>query len=352
VKIKLILFILTIVSVASVSLLGLYVFFLSPLISPLSIFMPKPSSFYPRLEAKVNPPQINNLDNESLLVSLKNIPHYLAYNFGSGKIYAAKGVNDHVSPASLTKLMTVQVALDLISPDQLVTASSISVNKEPTILGLKAGEQLAASDLIRASIATSANDAAATLAQGVSHIFQISLDDFISLMNHKAKLLQMTNTQFANPEGYDDENQFSTLADLSKLANNVIANYPKIITSAASNNEDIQKTPIHDHYYLPNWNTLLDIYPGVNGLKIAYTEKAGHSGIVTAKREGQLIVAILTGADSILERDLGVAALLDAGFLAENIAPVNIIKRDLQPRYQEWADLSAKIRKAKDQTNK
>jgi D-alanyl-D-alanine carboxypeptidase len=320
----------------------LLLFFFSPdLLSPKSSHLLKLNL---RLQEKISKPQGLDYSDSEILSSLDNIPRYLVYNSKTGKVYAAKNQQESFSPASFTKLLTTQVALDLVGPEQYITATPKSVDKVPTVLGISPGEQLKVADLVRACIATSANDAAETLARGTSSIYGLSPNDFINLMNKKAERLNMKNSRFANPDGLDDQNQYSTLEDIVKLVHNAQQNYPEIVKSAISDNQDIEKTEVHNHYYLPNWNGLLNVYPGVTGLKIAYTEKAGYSTIVTADREGVSIVAILSGADSLIERDQAAAILLDYAFTKENIVPAKVTVSKIKKRYKQWADLATKIR--------
>jgi len=319
----------------------LYFFFSPELLSPNSSRLPGLTS---KIQQKIS--KAPGLDYQDIEIppSINGIPRFLVYNQETGKVYAAKNQQELFSPASFTKLLTTQVALDLISPDQYLTATLESVNKVPTILGMKSGEQLQVKDLVRASIATSANDAAETLAQGTSSLYGLTSSEFINLMNKKAQNLGMANSRFTNPDGLDDQDQYSTLEDIQKLIHNVQQNYPRILENAVSDNQDIEKTQFHNHYYLPNWNGLLGVYPGVTGLKIAYTEKAGYSTIVTAKREGVSMVAIVSGADSFIERDMAAAALLDHAFTKENIVPAKITSSKIKARYQVWANLAAKIK--------
>jgi D-alanyl-D-alanine carboxypeptidase len=319
----------------------LYFFFPPDLVNPKS---QSQLNLAPKIAQKISKSKVLDYQSAETLPSLNNIPRYLSYNSKNQKVYSAKNQEESFSPASFTKLLTAQVALDLVDPEQYLTTTAESVNKIPTILGLSPGEQLKTKDLVRASIATSANDAAETLARGISSLYGLPSSEFISLMNQKAKKLDMTNSLFINPDGLDDQNQYSTLEDISKLIHNVQQNYPKIIESAASDNQDIEKQEFHNHYYLPNWNGLLNVYPGTTGLKIAYTENAGYSTIVTAEREGVSVVVILSGASSYIERDLAAAALLDHAFAKENIVPANITKSKIKKRYQQWADLATKIR--------
>lgn len=296
-----------------------------------------------KISQKIAPPIYLDASKAKTISSLENIPRYLVYNNSTNKVYYAKGVNVRLSPASFTKLLSAQVALDLVPKEYLITATKESIDKVPTILGLKEGEKISVADLLRGAIATSANDAAQTLADGAAKAVGINPSEFIYYMNAKATLLGLKNSHFANPDGLDDQNQYSTLLDISKLVNNVQKNYPEILEAAKSDNQDIQKTADHGYYYLPNWNGLLGVYPGITGLKIAYTEEAGYSTIVTATREGYSMVAIVSGADSYLERDLAAADLLDAGFLAEGLAPIRINKNNLNIHYKEWGDLARKI---------
>ena len=296
-----------------------------------------------KISQRVSPPPVLDISKVKTVSSLENIPRYLVYNSDSNRVYYAKGADIRLSPASFTKLLSTQIALDLVPKEYMITATKQSIDKVPTILGLKEGEIISVSDLLRGAIATSANDAAQTLADGAAKAVGISPVEFIYYMNAKAQLLGLKNSHFSNPDGLDEQNQYSTLLDIAKLVNNVQKNYPEIMEAAQSDNEDIQKTADHGFYYLPNWNGLLGVYPGVTGLKIAYTEEAGYSTIVSAKREGYSMVAIVSGADSYLERDLAAADLLDAGFLAVGLEPIKVNKNQLNIHYKEWGDLARKI---------
>lgn len=278
------------------------------------------------------------------LTPLEKVPRYIVYNKDTGLVYYSKGVDLRMSPASFTKLLSTQVAIDLIPLDTLITINAKSIDKVPTVLGLKTGEILSASDLLRGAIATSANDSAQALADGAAEKAGIYPSEFIYYMNKKATLLGMSHSHFSNPDGLDEQNQYSTLIDVSKLVNNVQKNYPDILAAGKSDNQDIELASEHNRYYLPNWNGLLGVYPGVDGLKIAYTEEAGYSSIVTATRDGMNIVAIVSGTDSYLERDRAAADLLDAAFLIKGLPPIRVSTLMLNKHYQVWGDLARKIR--------
>ncbi len=314
----------------------------APLLSPFAGLVDDHSSLVNKKNAS---PLILDFSTVRELPVLETVPRYLVYNSDSNQVYYAKNASEYFSPASFTKLLSTQVALDLIGPGASITATTNSVDKVPTILGLKAGEILSVQDLLRGAIATSANDAAQTLADGAAIANNLSPDDFIYLMNRKASFLGMKKSHFANPDGLDDQKQYSNLEDIAILVNNVQKNYPEVLIAAASDRQDIATSSAHGRYYLPNWNGLLGVYPGVTGLKIAYTEGAGYSTIVTFKEDNLSFVAIVSGTESYLERDMAAASLLDAALIAEKHSPKNISKTRINLRYKQWGDLARQIKK-------
>lgn len=293
----------------------------------------------PLLKARIVSPLTLSSVADKTLTSLDSIPRYLSFEPNTGQVFAARNATTSFSPASFTKLLSAQVALDLVPLPQNLRVFREATLKEPTILGIKMGEQFTLAELLRASIATSANDAATNIGLASIALYGQTGDQFLVAMNQKAQLLGMTSSNFASFDGLDMPNQQTTMVDLVKLVRNTISLYPEIISATASDRQDIEKNQFHSRYYISNWNGLLKIYPGVYGLKIAYTGQAGYGTIVVSKREGKQVVAIVSGADSIPERDLAAAALLDAGFIAQGVSPARITRDKLRPRYQEWTDL-------------
>lgn len=296
------------------------------------------------LEPKISTDFSLDFSRSKTLESLSVVPRYLVYNAKTGRVYYSQNSDQIFHLASFTKLMTAQVALDLAPLDTPVEVSELATNKIPTILGIKKAEKFTISELLRGAIATSANDAAQALADGAAAFVSRTPSDFIAYMNYKTKLLGLKNTRFANPDGLDDETQYSTLNDIVLIIHNLRQNYPAVIKAGNSDMEDIVANEYHGHYYLPNWNGLLGVYPGVNGLKIAYTEGAGYSSIVTFSQDNLELVAIVSGTSSYLERDLAAANLLDATLITEKISPKNITKTQLNLHYKVWGDLARQIR--------
>ena len=333
-------------SIITLAILSGYLFYYRPNLSLLSPLFSStnPPDLKPKLSLRLSSPPSLNYSNLSTPSAIPDHIYYLLYQPLTGSVYATQNPTSKLAPASFTKLITTMVSLDIAPAQHLFTASSQAITKEPTILGLKMGEQLTTLELVRASISTSANDAAAVLAEGSAAIYNQPPSFFVDLMNQKAQLMNMNNTHFANPEGYDDHNQYSTLEDLYILVHNVQQNYPDIIQAGLSDRIDLEATSTHGFYYLPNWNTLLGLYPGVNGLKIAYTGDAGYSTILTSTRADFSVNLILTGATSIQERDQIAANLLDFAYQSHGFKPLRLTKNDFQTRYDQWRELADQIK--------
>lgn len=194
-------------------------------------------------------------------------------------------------PASTTKMMTALTALEKCSPTDVVVVKSLE--KEGTQMGLEIGDSLTIENLLYGLLINSGNDAAYVLANSCSDSYAV----FIEAMNSKAEELKMTNTHFANPAGFDDPIQYSTAADLAKLAKVVTANplIAKIVTTKSTVVTDVSGNRT---YFLENVNKLLGIVEGVEGVKTGQTEGSLEILITkTTRNNNSIITAVLGSKD-------------------------------------------------------
>ncbi len=266
-----------------------------------------------------------------------------------GDVVFAKDEDKERAPASLVKLMTVMVVLDLVKKDEVFEVPKEAVGLEPTIIMVDNGEKIPVDKLLDAALITSANDAAEVLGRGVAKKLSGSLEVFVMLMNEKAKNMGLTKTHFTNPTGYDDDNQYSTARELAKIAHYAVAQYPEIADIVKTREAEIEETKEHKHYALPNWNGLLGVYPGVDGIKIGRTEKAGYSTIVMSKREDIRIMVVLLGGPDRRARDMWAVDLLNSAFLEQGIRPFRVTRLMLQKREAEWTEQLQKAQEFKTQ---
>jgi D-alanyl-D-alanine carboxypeptidase (penicillin-binding protein 5/6) len=192
-------------------------------------------------------------------------------------------------PASTTKLMTALVALEKCSPEKLVRIGF--VEEEPTQMGLSQGDVVSVKNLLYGLLVSSGNDAAFAL----SYSCAASTEDFVREMNLKAAELQMHNSRFENPAGFDSPVQYTTARDLAKLAKVAIAN-PLLAKIVATKQTVVTDASGQKTYYLSNINKLLGEVDGVEGVKTGQTEGSLEVLVTQTTRNNNTIVAVVLGS--------------------------------------------------------
>lgn len=298
----------------------------------------------PKLEMKANDFNLNSkqtMVEKSFFVpqaaagaGYEGASGYALIDFDTGEVMLSKNLSEKLPIASLTKIMTAVVALDLANLDEQFKVSEKAATQVPTKVMLKSGEKYSLKDLIGSLLISSANDSAQVLREGIDAKY--GEDVFVKAMNHKAKVLGLKNSHFTNPQGFDNRNHKSSVADLGVLSVYALKNYPLIAQTVSLQTLDLTDGGRDMRFYLQNWNGLLGVYPGVSGIKIGNTGKAGYTTIVLSEREGKKLLAVLLGAPGVLERDLWTAELLDAGFGKIGISPAGITEEILRQKYSSW----------------
>ncbi|MCL4365606.1 hypothetical protein M1437_00040, partial [Patescibacteria group bacterium] len=123
--------------------------------------------------------------------------------------------------------------------------------------------------------------------------------EFINLMNEKAKQLGMKDTYYANPTGLDEDtnNSYSTVYDLAILTRFLVRRYPQVVNISSSEHIYLPQTETHQDYDMYSGINLLTTYPGVVGFKTGYTPEAGLTLITLVRKDGQEIVGVLLGSE-------------------------------------------------------
>lgn len=260
---------------------------------------------------------------------------YAVVDYDSGEVIKENNLNEHLPIASLTKIMTAVVALDLANPDDVFTITQEAADKIPTKIGLQPGEKLTLRELMHASLLTSANDATEAIKDGVDAKYGSSV--FIDAMNMKAHMLGLTSSHFANPQGFDSPANYSSVHDLAVLAHYALSEYPMIAEIVKKDYVQLPATDTHRQFDLYNWNGLLDVYPNVFGVKIGNTDAAGTTTVVASERDGHTVLVALLGTPGVLQRDMGAAQLLDMGFEEKwNMDPIAVTEDQLRAKYGTW----------------
>jgi D-alanyl-D-alanine carboxypeptidase len=210
----------------------------------------------------------------------------LAEDLDTGEILYQKNINQKMSPASTTKIMTAVVASEYFQPYTVLT-----VNPGDTVAGssmdLTVGEQLTFENLLYGMLLNSGNDAAFTIADN----YPGGLSAFIIKMNEKADQLGLTNTHFQNPAGFDSPNHYSSASDLSIIAKEAIKD-PNLAKIFATKQATVTTTDGTKAHNLFNLNELLS-KNGVIGIKTGYTEIAGENFVGLVDRNGHKVLTVI-----------------------------------------------------------
>jgi len=191
---------------------------------------------------------------------------YLVENAATGEVLARKADRARLPMASLTKLMTVDLALRHLRPAQLVTVASGAAAVGESTVALVPGEQLTVRDLLKAALIQSANDAADALAYGTTGG---DLPAFVRMMNARARELGLDDTHYARPDGLDAADHYSSARDVTRLAE--VEMHAPIVRSIVRERTDT----IAGGRVLHTWNDLLGSFPGLIGVKTGHTAAAG-----------------------------------------------------------------------------
>lgn len=274
----------------------------------------------------------------------------------SGKVLFEYNADEALPPASVTKVMTILLVLEAIDEGKITINDPVTVSAYATSMGgsqiyLKENEVMSVSDLLKAVVVASANDAAVALAE---HLYGTE-EAFVARMNERAAELGMVNTNFCNTNGLDDTDtgHLTSARDIAIMSREVlkhplIFDYSTIWMDSVRNGE----------FGLTNTNRLIRFYHGANGLKTGSTSKAGFCISATAERDGMQLIAVIMGAPSRDTRNALAASLLDFGFAnysvrsfsGQTVDPVPVKGGTTRSCEASYADASFVTEKSNEET--
>ena len=243
----------------------------------------------------------------------------------SGTLLYGKGQDDKAYPASTTKIMTCILALENGNLDDTVTCGNevSSFGSHSSLLGLRPGEKITLRDLIYGMMLVSGNDAAAAIAAHISG----STDKFVELMNQKAAALNMTKTHWTCPEGRQNEEHYTTAADMAKLAIYAMNVSPKSKDfRAIVDRKTYTISPTNKNksgYQLESSDRLIYTKPSANsnveysyaiGIKTGETNEAGFCLVSAAEKDGLTLILVQYKAVDTDSRFTLARQLFDWGF--------------------------------------
>jgi len=228
----------------------------------------------------------------------------------TGEILFEQNPNEHLPIASVTKVMTMLLIIEAINSGKItmqdkVTASEYACSMGGSQVFLEPGEQMSVFDMLKAIAVASGNDASVAMAE---HIMG-SAPAFVAAMNTRAKALGMNNTNFANCNGLDEDNHYSSAKDVAIMSRELLKH------------EEIKQflsiwiDSLRDGKFgLANTNKLIRFYKGAIGIKTGSTGKAKYCLSAAATRDDLTLISVILAAPSTADRFGSASKLLDYGF--------------------------------------
>lgn len=259
----------------------------------------------------LNMPILVNSDNE---VSL-NCKSALLMEASTGEIIYEMNSHDKLEPASVTKIMTMLLTMEALENGRINLEDKVTISRNAskitgTCLLLEEGEIRTVNDLLIGIAVESANDASVAMAEHIAG----SEEEFVRMMNDKAKELGMADTQFKNPHGLHEEGHITSAHDIAVMSRELLK-YEKIFdyisiymtkVTVGKKNNVVRE--------LANKNKMVRFYDDVDGIKTGFTENAMYCISATAKRNNLRFISVIMGAPSTGSRNNDARKLLDYGF--------------------------------------
>lgn len=204
----------------------------------------------------------------------------------SNRIIYEKNIHKVKSVASISKIMTAILAIESNKLEDIVVIDDEVLKAYGSAVYLKIGEQISLLDLVYGLMLRSGNDAALAIAKYVA----LDVDEFVELMNQKAKLIGMKKTTFNNPSGLDNEKgNYSTVYDMALLTSYAMKN--DIYRKITGTKRHVVKTNMNVYEWI-NKNKLLTLYKNATGGKTGFTEIAKRTLVTTASKDGLDLVSV------------------------------------------------------------
>jgi len=242
----------------------------------------------------------------------------------TGTVIYANNENEHIFPASVTKVMSLLLTMEAIDSGKLKYTDIITCSKTASGLGgsqiwFQPGEQLTVDEALKAICVVSANDVTTAVAEHLAG----TEGNFVVQMNARAKELGIANTNFVNCHGLHDDNHYTTALDIAIMSRELITKHPDILKYTSIWMDTLR----NGTFGLNSTNKLIRFYEGATGLKTGSTPQALFNLSGTATRDGTTFISVVCTAPSGDIRNEEVKQLLDYGFA--NYKTKNIFKKDV-----------------------
>lgn len=217
--------------------------------------------------------------------------HAILLDGETGQVLWSKDADTATPPASMSKLMTLELLFQRLKDGRVKLTDSFPVSElawrtQGSKMFVRVGTNVPVEDLIRGIIITSGNDACIVVAESLGG----TVEGFVQMMNARAKQLGLTQSHFVNPNGLPDPpGQLMSVHDLATLARHLIYDYPQYYHFFS------ERSFVWNNITQQNRDSVIDKFPGTDGLKTGHTDAAGYGIVTSAVRNGQRLILVLNG---------------------------------------------------------
>lgn len=222
------------------------------------------------------------------------------YDLTTDTVLLAKNADEAMPPASMSKLMTIDLLFEAlrdgrVTLDEPFSVSSYAKSMQGSTMFLNETDHPVVEDLIKGIIVLSGNDASVVVAENLAG----SEAEFAQKMNERAKAIGLTNSHFANANGWPDPGQMMSMHDLGRLAVRLITEFPEYYHYFSLTEFPYDGRSPANRF---NRDPLLKMGIGADGLKTGHTEEAGYGLVGSVQQDGRRIVLVISGLDTEKDR--------------------------------------------------
>ena len=241
----------------------------------------------------------------------------------TGQVLYSYNVHEKFRPASVTKLMSILLIMESIESGKINYDTKIPCSEHAASMGgsqiwLDTTEELSVEDMLKAICVVSANDCVTAMAEYIGG----SEENFVNMMNEKASMLGMNDTEFKNCHGIDEDGHMTSSYDIALMSKELLNKYPEITKYTTIWSDSLRDGKSE----LINTNRLVHNYSGCTGLKTGSTSQALFNLSASATRDNLSLIAVVMKAPTSAIRFKTASTLLDFGFT--NFEYRNLINKD------------------------
>lgn len=242
----------------------------------------------------------------------KNSESAILIEASTGKILFEKEKDKKMAPASMTKIMTMLLAMEAIENGKLNLEDEVLISKRAQSMGgtqiyVEAGSNVKVHDLLKGMGIASANDAAVAIAEKIGG----TVENFVNMMNERARDLGCKNTTFKNPHGLDEDGHLTTAYDMALMARELVK-HELAIKISSTFDEYINVSG--ENHWLVNTNKLIKFYKGIDGLKTGYTDKAGYCLTATMNKNNMRLISVVMKSNTKDNRSSDTIGMMEYGY--------------------------------------